>query len=297
MSLSMKSSKLVVILAIFISVTQAWSFSKHSRNVLATHHRLPTTTATTVELLPLSNNSNEDVVHMNTFHSNHEANHQHLINSNNNISKSSLNALSLSGGNNQFNKIKSIIQKNSFLLGMACAVSFAKAYPSLGVNGGILKPELFIGKFGVTCIFLLSGVSLELAELKEAITNVKLNTIVQSGSFLAWPFLVGVPLVGMIKKISPNLLPKPLLDGLIILTCLPTTVNMAVLLTGRAGGNVASALANAVFGNLLGIFATPALLMHFFGTMIELPFLDMVLKLCNKVLLPVGTCDVCSIYL
>ena len=60
------------------------------------------------------------------------------------------------------------------------------------------------------------------------------------------------------------------------------------MLTGRAKGNVASALANAVFGNLFGIFATPALLMHFFGTMIELPFLKMVMKLCNKVLLPVG---------
>lgn len=187
-------------------------------------------------------------------------------------------------------KLRTIIQKNSFLLGMATAVLFAKTYPSLGVNGGILKPELFIGKFGVTCIFLLSGVSLELSELKEAITNIKLNTVVQLGSFIVWPFMVGVPLVKMIQRFTPNLLPKALLDGLIILTCLPTTVNMCVLLAGRARGNVASALANAVFGNLLGIFATPALLMFFFGTMIELPFLDMVWKLCNKVLFPVGEC-------
>ncbi len=215
-------------------------------------------------------------------------------------------------------KIRTMVQKNSFLLGMAFAVLFARLFPSLGVNGGMLRPELFIGKFGVACIFLLSGVSLELSELKEAITNVKLNSLVQLGSFLAWPFLVGVPLVETIKKLTPNLLPKPLLDGLIILTCLPTTVNMVrkhkpcffykllistaeptlifcfqcVLLTGRAGGNVASALANAVFGNLLGIFVTPALLMYFFGTMIELPFLKMVLKLCNKVLFPVGKIDI-----
>ena len=211
-----------------------------------------------------------------------------------------MNAIAAGGGNassqptSKMDKIRTIIQKNAFLLGMAVAVSFARLYPSLGVNGGVLKPELFIGKFGVTCIFLLSGVSLEVSELREAITNVKLNTIVQLGSFLAWPFLVGVPLVEGIKKLAPNLLPKPLLDGLIILTCLPTTVNMAVLLTGRAKGNVASALANAVFGNLFGIFATPALLMHFFGTMIELPFLKMVMKLCNKVLLPVGKMIVLS---
>ena len=40
--------------------------------------------------------------------------------------------------------------------------------------------------------------------------------------------------------------------------------------------------------NLAGIFITPALLLHFFGKSIELPFLDLVKKLCSKVLLPVA---------
>ncbi len=151
-----------------------------------------------------------------------------------------------------------------------------------------MRPELFIGKFGVTCIFLLSGLSLELSELKSAIANMKLNVLVQAGSFLAWPFLVGVPLTKIIKKLLPNFLPPALLEGILILTCLPTTVNMCVLLTGAANGNVAASLANAVMGNMMGIFTTPALLMYFFGASIELPFLNMVLKLCNKVLLPVG---------
>lgn len=185
-------------------------------------------------------------------------------------------------------KIRNFTQKNTFLLGMALAVMFAKAFPSLGVNGGIMRPELFIGKFGVTCIFLLSGVSLELSELKSALANFKLNFLVQAGSFIVWPFLVGVPLTKAIKRFLPNLLPKALLEGILILTCLPTTVNMCVLLTGAADGNVAASLANAVMGNMMGIFATPALLMYFFGTAIELPFLNMVLKLCNKVLLPVA---------
>lgn len=108
-----------------------------------------------------------------------------------------------------------------------------------------MKPELFIGKFGVTMIFLLSGVSLELSELKSAVANIKLNGMVQAGSFLAWPFLVGVPLTTALKKLLPNFLPKALLEGILILTCLPTTVNMCVLLTGAAGGNVAASLANA----------------------------------------------------
>lgn len=51
---------------------------------------------------------------------------------------------------------------------------------------------------------------------------------------------------------------------------------------------VASALCNAVISNLAGIFITPALFMHFFGKSIELPFTDLVKKLCSKVLFPVA---------
>jgi hypothetical protein len=267
-----KRTKLLVVLAICITASQAWSFPQ--RNVATS-------------ALENMRNRHELDAKVNTHSMIRESQLTNVFRASN----IQMNAVSPGGAAESaspMDKIRTIVQKNQFLIGMACAVMFARTFPSLGVNGGVLKPELFIGKFGVTMIFLLSGVSLELSELKEAITNVKLNLLVQLGSFLAWPFLVGVPLVGSIRKFAPNLLPKALLDGLIILTCLPTTVNMCVLLTGRAGGNVASALANAVFGNLLGIFATPALLMYFFGTMIELPFLKMVMKLCNKVLLPVG---------
>jgi sodium/bile acid cotransporter 7 len=65
---------------------------------------------------------------------------------------------------------------------------------------------------------------------------------------------------------------------------------MCVILTAAANGNVAAAVCNAVTSNMAGIFATPALLFHFFGSSnkIQLPFLDMLLKLSQKVLLPVG---------
>lgn len=51
---------------------------------------------------------------------------------------------------------------------------------------------------------------------------------------------------------------------------------------------MATSICNAVLSNLAGIFVTPALLFHFFGTEIRLKFLSMVLTLCKKVLLPVG---------
>ncbi|KAL7478427.1 hypothetical protein ACHAW6_004192 [Cyclotella cf. meneghiniana] len=185
-------------------------------------------------------------------------------------------------------KINEFVSKNFFLIGMIVAVSFAKIFPELGKNGSVVRPELFIGKYGVTTIFLLSGLSLKLKELTNAAANLKLNGLIQMITFGAWPFLVGLPLTKGIHFLFPQLLPAPLLDGLLILCCLPTTINMCILLTSAAGGSVATALCNAVISNLTGIFLTPALLLHFFGKSIELPFLDLVKKLCSKVLLPVA---------
>jgi sodium/bile acid cotransporter 7 len=202
---------------------------------------------------------------------------------------------SLRGGNDsastessRISKIATFANTNFFLLGMLVAVSLAKAFPSLGKNGGLLRPELFIGKFGVTLIFLLSGLSLEASELTKAAANVKLNGLIQLVIFGAWPLLVGLPLKWAISTLFPTLMPPALVDGLLILTCLPTTINMCIMLTSAGGGNVATSICNAIISNLAGIFATPALLFRFFGAQIQLPFLQMVTKLCNMVLLPVG---------
>ena len=145
-----------------------------------------------------------------------------------------------------------------------------------------------LGKFGVACIFLLSGLSLELSDLRQAATNHKLNASVLLTTFALWPMLVGVPLTTILETTFPNLLPPSLRDGLLILTCLPTTINVCVILTTAAGGSVATSLWNAVISNMAGIFITPLLLLRFFGKYIQLPFAAMVLKLCSQVMLPVG---------
>jgi hypothetical protein len=188
----------------------------------------------------------------------------------------------------RISKIATFANNNFFLLGMLVAVSLAKALPSLGKNGGLLRPELLIGKFGVTLIFLLSGLSLEASELTKAVANVKLNGLIQIVTFGAWPLLVGLPLKWTLSTLFPYLMPPALVDGLLILTCLPTTINMCIMLTSAGGGNVATSICNAIISNLAGIFATPALLFRFFGAEIQLPFLQMVAKLCTMVLLPVG---------
>ncbi|KAL7569116.1 hypothetical protein ACA910_016949 [Epithemia clementina (nom. ined.)] len=196
---------------------------------------------------------------------------------------------SASNGDSKMKNIRQFASKNFFLLGMFVAVTLARLFPSLGNNGGILRPELFIGKYGVAFVFLLSGLSLELSQLAAAASNFKLNFLTQLMTFAAWPYLIGLPLKALFSTaLLSGAFPDALLDGLLILTCLPTTVNMCVILTSSANGNTAAALSNAILSNLGGIFLTPALLFRFFGASIHLPFFDMLLKLCSKVLLPVA---------
>lgn len=191
---------------------------------------------------------------------------------------------------------RSILQKwmnkNFFVLGMISTVMFAYVFPTLGMTNGMLHPELWLNQFGVSYVFLLSGLSIQLSQIKQASYNVKLNVLVQFILFFIWPFCFGLPIQyfgNQFLSTFTSVLPisKPLLDGLLVLSCLPTTVNMCVILTSTVGGNVASALCNALLSNLLGIIATPILLFRFFGSDISLPLYDMVMKLTNKVLLPV----------
>jgi sodium/bile acid cotransporter 7 len=191
-------------------------------------------------------------------------------------------------GPRRLQNFRQFASKNFFLLGMFVTVGLARLAPALGKSGGTLRADLLVGKFGVSCIFLLSGLSLELSDLRQAASNHKLNTSVLFSTFGLWPFLVGLPLTSLLSNVFPNLLTPPLRDGLLILTCLPTTINMCVILTTAAGGSVATALWNAVISNLAGIFVTPMLLLQFFGKYIQVPFLEMLMKLCSKVLLPVA---------
>lgn len=76
-----------------------------------------------------------------------------------------------------------------------------------------------------------------LSNRANAAVNMKLNSLIQTVTFGAWPFLVGLPMTKAIDFLFPGFLPAPLLDGLLILTCLPTTLNMCILLTSKAEGS------------------------------------------------------------
>jgi predicted Na+-dependent transporter len=63
---------------------------------------------------------------------------------------------------------------------------------------------------------------------------------------------------------------------------------MCTTLTTSAHGDVPAALFNATLGNLLGVFATPLLLLGVLRVHSSVPFAAVLLKLAVKVVVPVG---------
>jgi sodium/bile acid cotransporter 7 len=64
---------------------------------------------------------------------------------------------------------------------------------------------------------------------------------------------------------------------------------MCVTLTQSAGGSTAAAIFNAVFGNFIGIFISPLLILIMLGAKTDFNFIPTVKKLAELVLLPVVT--------
>lgn len=67
-------------------------------------------------------------------------------------------------------------------------------------------------------------------------------------------------LIPLLTTLLAPLYPDPIFrDGLLVLSCLPCTINICVAQTLAAGGNMATAIFNAIFANVVGVVLTPLL--------------------------------------
>jgi sodium/bile acid cotransporter 7 len=129
-------------------------------------------------------------------------------------------------------------------------------------------------------LFLISGLTLKTRELKDAILSWKYTGLIQLFNLGFFP-VFGFAIVKLIQAVS-NYNSK-LLDGLIIMTAVPTTTNMCVVLTKNAKGNEAAALFNSTIGNMIGVFITPLWLLLFIHNQGGISFADAILSLVYKV--------------
>lgn len=114
-----------------------------------------------------------------------------------------------------YDLVKHWISSNFFVLGMATAVVSAAAVPQLGMDGSVLRPELTIGNYGVSFVFLLSGLSLRLSELREAVLDVRLNLLTQSISLGLIP-IASYAVIEAARRVPWLPIQSKLLDGLIL---------------------------------------------------------------------------------
>jgi hypothetical protein len=151
------------------------------------------------------------------------------------------------------------IRKYWFLAGLIIVICLGYLFPNVGKTGGYIHSEWSVKLGCVIFIFFLSGLSLRTRQLAKEFLHIRLHILVQIYSLIIIPFTVyGLGL--LLIKLSLN---KTLIIGLIIMGSTSTTISSNVVMTKNALGNEYAALLNAVLGNILGIFISPALIFYF----------------------------------
>jgi solute carrier family 10 (sodium/bile acid cotransporter), member 7 len=160
--------------------------------------------------------------------------------------------------------LKAIVRiywEQEFLILVVLAILLAMAYPPLGAK--YVQPDITASWIAVIFIFFVSGLSLKTSEFSSALKEVYFNAYVQIFNFGVTSSVV----FGLARLLAlANILRKDLTDGIIIAASLPMTTNMVQLMTKAAGGDEAAAIFNAAFGNLVGVFISPALILGYIGT-------------------------------
>ncbi|EED96114.1 predicted protein [Thalassiosira pseudonana CCMP1335] len=122
-------------------------------------------------------------------------------------------------------------------------------------------------------------------EFSKAFTRFYFNFFLQAFNFGA---VSGIVFGFSRFMLAVNALPQSLADGMVICASLPITVNMVLVLTKSAGGDEASAIFNAAFGNLVGVFLSPALILGYLGVTGDINLGDVFFKLGLRVVLPIA---------
>jgi sodium/bile acid cotransporter 7 len=132
---------------------------------------------------------------------------------------------------------------------------------SLAPAHGAATPVLgWATKIGIGLVFFLHGARLSREAVTRGMTHWRLHLLVLATTFGLFP-LLGLGLAALPAAITP----PALAPGIILLCCLPSTVQSSIGFTAIARGDVAAAVASATASNLIGIALTPvlaALMLH-----------------------------------
>jgi sodium/bile acid cotransporter 7 len=134
------------------------------------------------------------------------------------------------------------------IIGMAALASVLPARGAFATDLG------WINKVLIGMVFFLHGARLPREAVIRGLTHWRLHLLILASTFGLFP-LVTVGFAHLPAWITP----PELASGLILLGCLPSTIQSSIAFVGVARGNVPAAVASASASNMLGVFLTPLL--------------------------------------
>jgi sodium/bile acid cotransporter 7 len=140
-----------------------------------------------------------------------------------------------------------------FLMFLIASVALASIVPCRGEGAVIFG---WITNAAITLLFFLHGAKLSREAIIAGIGHWRLHLLVAASTFVLFPAL------GLLIHALGNGWIDPrnhLLDGILFLCVLPSTVQSSIAFTSIARGNVPAAVCSATLSNVAGIFITPVL--------------------------------------
>ena len=136
------------------------------------------------------------------------------------------------------------------------AVVIAIFFPARGEVASAFK---LASSLAIALLFYLYGARLSTSEALAGLKHWRLHLLILAFTFVVFP-LIGIALTPLTMFI-----PRGIYMGILYLTLVPSTVQSSVAFTSVAKGNVAGAIVSASASNLVGVFATPLLVMALMG--------------------------------
>ena len=131
-------------------------------------------------------------------------------------------------------------------------VVLALIFPADGAFADVMD---WIVKIVIAVLFFLYGARLSTREALNGLMNWRLHLLILAFTFVAFP-LIGLALMPL-----RDLIGEDLYQGILFLCLVPSTVQSSVNFTSIARGNVPGAIISASASNLIGVFATPVLVL------------------------------------